>query len=309
MVDKYFGTKIGKLRIPIKMFAQSPEYKGFGMEDIEMVWDPESLELPEELKSHRESWVKKKSEEAKEQGIRFYNSSMVKLAGLEQESRKLRMKGKLTDYHTFKATNCSLEERLADGRTMREKYVSDPNGWDDVLADPVGVSVLVISEPDKKMVYVKRSKKVGMFREVYHDLAAGGMDPDKDKIEGKPHPFLTAKRETKEETGIEFEPEEYRLLGVGRDKLYMHAEVLGELRTDMTVKEILEAPKEDAFELDSIFEVEFTPEKTVPLLKGYKKRADDYSIEGWVPAGAVNVIYSLMKEYGEEGVLKEIEKL
>jgi hypothetical protein len=315
-MEEYFGTVFGKLRIPLYVFIESPEHRGFQLKDVEVEWNPTPFIPPEEILRHKEQLVKEKEAAAKARGAPFYDGPMVRLKDYgfsdeNEEKCKVILKEQLTSYFTYQATNASLDKKICDGgtKTIREKYIKNPYSFDDVLANPIGVSVLVISE-EGKMVYVQRSNKVNIFPNLYHDLAAGYMNPQKDLIDGKPHPFKTAQRETEEEAGIKFDVNEFKLLCVGRDSSTdLHPEIFGELRTPMTVEEILSTPKRAKFEQLKILNIPFTPEDVIPLLRPYIKRENNYEAVGWVPAGAVNVLYSLIGEYGYERVKKVVDEL
>lgn len=304
----YYGTVFGKLRIPCHVFVESPGHKGLKLEQIKIDWNPTLFELPAELLDKKDAIVKKKAEESKAKGVPFYDGDLVRVFDYgfsdEDENRPIvTLYEQPSKWTTFLASNLSLDYMSP---TEKELFAK-PFSLNDSLANPAGVSTLVINK-ENEMVYVQRSDKVATYKNFFHDLTAGYMDPKKDMLDGKPHPFMTAKREMQEEAGMDFDLNDYKLLSIGRDSNDFHVEIFGELRTDLTYDEILSTPKKSKFETLSIKRVEFTPEKVIPLLKGYANRTDCKPVD-WVPAGAVNILQSLMGEYGYARVKRAVDEL
>jgi 8-oxo-dGTP pyrophosphatase MutT (NUDIX family) len=65
---------------------------------------------------------------------------------------------------------------------------------------PISVGTMIITSDDKWIIG-RRSKTHDY--EGYYTLVAGYMDPDKDLVNSRPDPFLAAKRELIEETGVQ----------------------------------------------------------------------------------------------------------
>jgi len=234
------------------------------------------------------------------------------------------LKSGRTSWFTYFATNKSLDEKILEqeGRkvSVRQKYVKNPLDLNDVLANPIGCSATVISEPDNNFMMVERSMKLSQYPGLYGDYAAGFMNPDKDLIDGKPNPFKTLQREIQEEAGIACSINDIKLFGIGRAMDDLHGEIWGELRTPLTVQEILSAPVKDKYENLRRFDVPFEPKE---VLRYITKTIDQIPIgvppescvwiigrsPKWVPAHAVNTIHSLEREYGHDKVIKALESL
>ena len=67
-MEDYFGTKIGKLRIPCYTFLESGGHGGFGINDVKINWDNKKFELIPEILSFKERLLGKKEQEAKKKG-------------------------------------------------------------------------------------------------------------------------------------------------------------------------------------------------------------------------------------------------
>ncbi len=301
---EYFGTTLGKLRIPSKMFIESPEHLGFGINGIKIEWDPKKFKIPKELEGLKNELVERGRKKAEENGALFYDGALVRLAGCSSKKEPI-LKLQPTSYFDFQATNASLDKRIED-KTIRELCTSELDYFEDDLANPLGVSVLLLSEPENRMVYSKRSGKAGSYRDLFQNFAAGFMD-QADLYYEMPHPAVTAKRETEEETGFSFDLEDYRIMGVGRDSIDLHGDIIGKVKTNLKVNEILGTEGTDSYELSNFRDVEFTPENVIPFFRGYAK--NDYVPVDWLPVAAVNALFCLMGEYGEERVKQVIDAL
>ncbi|MBI4173694.1 MAG: hypothetical protein HY519_03155, partial [Candidatus Aenigmarchaeota archaeon] len=232
-----------------------------------------------------------------------------------------------TTWFTYEATNKSLDTGYVDDgkggkATIRQKYVVDPLFLNDNLANATGASVVLISVPDAKLVYVQRSGQLSQYPLLYGVAAAGFMDQVKDvDARGNPNPFHTMARKTQAEMGITAKPEDFILRGVGRAMDDLHGEIWGELRTDLSVKQILATEKSDKYEQLAIKGVYFDPAYVAKIFKDcmsasdWKQRiglwldADEYvSIPAWVPAHFVATVESLIQEYGRDKVERAFRK-
>lgn len=305
-MDGYFGTKIGKLQIPCYTFLKSNEHKGFGVADVKITWDNEKFTLKPEILSFKERLAKKKENEAKKQGSLCFDGQLVRMNSVNGGGKNANLSIQRTTFYDYLATNLSLDEKI-NGKTIREHCSHDPKNLDDCLTNPIGVSTLLLSD-DNMMVYVKRSAKVMAYNGFFQNSSAGTMNPEDDFFNGAPSPFANAARELEEELGVSSGKNDYRILGFGRDSIDLHSEVFGVAKTTLKSKEILELSGKDGFENSGIYSIEFSPDKIVPFFKNYAN-AGRHEAADWVPASAVNSIYALMGEYGEEQVLKEIQKL
>jgi len=304
-MDSYYGKKIGKLKIPVYVFAQN--HDGFRFDDVQIRWERKEYELPLELQSIKAQTIEEKEKEAKKNNIEFYNGSLVRLNDLDVHNKtKLELITTPVDYHSHEMTNHSLDYVMKDGGTVREKY-SDPFTLNDSLANPLTVSNTVISESENKLIFSQRSSMVKGYHGYYQSLGVGLMDADADIVNESPNPCMTAKRETKEEAGIDMSLDDFFLFSVGRDANDLHVAISGMSRTSMKINEIHDAPKEEGFEAERILDVDFNPESVIPFFRGYHQDGRDGP--RWLPSSALGTIYALIKEYGGDRVKRSIDNL
>lgn len=325
-MKEYLGTVFGELRIPCHAYVEG----FFDFEDVECLYDPSTLMLPADIDTFKTQLVEKKKNEAEARGAPFFDGQMVrlndygvKIKDLKTEDQKLVLTLSRTSWFTYSSTNKSLDEKILEeqGRkfSVREKYVTDSLNLSDVLANPIGCSATVISEPDHSLMMTERSMKLAQYPGLYGDYAAGFMNPDKDLVDGKPNPFKTLEREAKKEAGIDFSVNDLKLLGVGRAMDDLHGEIWGELRSSLTVQEILSLPVRDKYENLRRFSVPFEPKDVLKYVAttidstpiGVPPASGAWVIgksPKWVPAHALNTIRSLEREYGHDKLIKELEK-
>jgi hypothetical protein len=341
MAENYSGFTFGKLKIPC-IVLQTGKY---GFEDliIDYRFDPESMRwdekakewlykpefgLPEDISANLRAMVEKGKKEAEEKGRLFFDGQLVKLTGYSmgvKKGEKLILKTAPTSWFAYQATNRSLDEKiLIDSEnkptTIREKYKIDPKNLDDILANPIGVSAVVISEPDHAMYFVKRSHVNVQYPNLYGVGVAGFMDRIGDAVAGVPNPFKTIQREAKEEAGIECSMNDFTLFTVGRALDDLHAELFGVIRTSMAIREILNAPKKAKNEALSFITVPFQPREVLEYITKTIEKIPDGIPSGreawivgaspkWVPAHVVATIQALEDEYGHKRIMREMKNL
>jgi hypothetical protein len=256
----------------------------------------------------------------------FYDGQLIKLTGYDvkiDDKQKLKLKETATSWFAYEATNRSLDQTLTDSKgnlkTLREKYNISLYNLNDILANPIGVSSVIISDTDNLIYFVKRSHRNSQYPGLYGTGAAGFINRLEDCINNKPNPFKTAQREIKEETKIECSENDWTLFSIGRALDDLHPEIFGELRIDMTEKELRKTIQINR-EVDEPIIIPFEPKPVLKYLtKTIKKVPEgipsrkDYWIVGespyWVPAHAIATFQSLEKEYGQEKLMRELENL
>lgn len=338
------GVTFGKLRIPLHSFMENYEDGGWGVQDLvvnytvdpkelrfdaeknEWLYNPEgSSWLPKDVLDCLKATVEKKKKDAELTGKMFFDGQQVRLynfSALGEEERPV-IHVSPVSFFTYAATNKALNDKILkdvndNPTSIKEKYNVDVHYPNDVLANPIGVSSAIISEPDQALVMVQRSSKLAVYPDLYGVAAAGFMDPLRDRIAGAPNPFKTIQREIKEEAGIPCDTKDFKLFVVGRACDDLHGELFGEYKTNLKVNEILSTQKKSKYESLRMFSVPFNPETVIggykdanyPGMVGYR----DFEFNGtnpgpWVPAHAVATVYSLIKTYGRDAVLKAANDL
>jgi len=347
MAENYSGYTFGDLRIPCIVF-QADRYKfedlvvDYRFDPKSMRWDEDKKEwmyqpefgLPKDISANLKNMVEKGKKKAEEKGRLFFDGQLVKLAGytmgvrkedvIDENERPI-LKTTPTSWFAYQATNLSLDEKILEGydgkpTTIREKYKIDPLILDDILANPIGVSAVVISEPDHAMYFVQRSNILSQYPNLYGVGSAGFMNRTRDVVAGVPNPFKTIQHEAEEEAGIKCSLNDFTLFSIGRALDDLHGELFGMIRTPMTIQEILSAPKKRKYEALNPITVPFEPKPVLKYLTATVEKIPDGISAGreawiidkspkWVPAHAIATIQALEDEYGHEKVMKEMKSL
>jgi hypothetical protein len=110
------------------------------------------------------------------------------------------------------------------------------------------------------------------------------------------------------------------LNGVGRALDDLHGELWGEIESPLTAEKIMSSPKKSKYEHLRIFPVDFNPREVLSYVaktikeipKGITSGKDAWIIDKspvWVPAHVKATISSLLKYYGFEDVMEELERI
>lgn len=333
MTTEYFGFIFGKLRIPLHIFLYNSEGWSFKDVLVEYRVDPLDVEWNEEKgmwmynPKHRfgkrlyEKFKVKIDEikrKAEATGKTFFDGQQVRLIGYRVQVDDVKTEKERPvlitapgSYFPYNFINFNLDEPLLEGgRTIREVYKPDVRILDGILENNIGVSTTLISEPDWALVYVERSEKLKQYPGLLGTPAAGFIKRPDDMIAGAPNPFKTIQREAGRERGIDIELEDFKLFTVARAMDDFHGELFGEVRVDMTVNEIKSTPTAERWEQKGpIKDVPFEIKDVLKLLKGYTEPLAESNPGPWVPAHAVDVVQSLIKEYGYKKVKRSVDKL
>jgi hypothetical protein len=348
-----FAETFGKLRIPVHVFEY--DIDGYTFDNVivhyrfspdEVLYDetlePVGVRFTNGLSRRRDLLVEEKRRETMAKEQRFFNGPQVGLRDFSTEekshySKKLVLDTRPSFFFDYAAIQLILDKPvLKDGKTIRDEYKINPYSWNNVdelgyivLPNNIGSEWVVISEPDHKLIASQRSEKLVQYPGLYGVSPAGFMmrkilTKEKklvpaDVIDGIPNPFKTAMREGQEEMGLEFKLDQIKIYALARPWDDLHAELIGEIRTPLTVNEILSGiPKGSKYENVRLIDVPFDqpgpvikgyPEKNYPGLVGYKDFDFTHPTGPWVPAQALAVIYSAIREHGEEKVKKVISEL
>jgi len=233
-------------------------------------------ELPEEIKEVAEEILRKKKRDAEKRGQVFDNHPGYKLLKIkiereikgEMRKKKIYLTFGPTDFYTSVCTNQSIDEPVLKSKegftTMRQKYIkevdlSEPDYLtQSFLSNMFGVALAPITE-DNKIILQKRSRQVFMGPMRYTLATAEnmirGLDEDED---GKPNPFLTAKRCIREELGEEIKLEDIMFLGFGVRLDNLLPQALGMVKLRMKSSELNFTKAKDRWEGKNFLE-EFTP--------------------------------------------------
>jgi len=218
-MNDYCGLKINDLLIPFYTFIEGK----FEFNDVivKYTFDPLEMFYDEEV----EKWLYKPvvlplGIKNLMKGMKGKDTQLCKLRNCKVKDGRLILEIKPTSWLTYQTTNLSLDREvcLSNGSriSIRKKYGINVENLDDFLANPIGVSAMLISEPDNATFLVKRSKMLDQYPGLYGVFAAGFMERERDSLAGVPNPFKTIQREIKEEVGIDVELNDFKIFCIGR---------------------------------------------------------------------------------------------
>lgn len=311
---------IGTLTIPFYEAVRGD----FKIQDVEIKYEKAALTqmtyddkqeagllMPfEELQVFRYKMVQAKLKEATEKKRVMSNGQQVGLKNWrlhDEDSQRpiLELYFRPSYFFDHAGINMSLDvPELDDGKggktTVRNVLGQNPENFDDGMPNSIGVNTSVITS-DGYLVLMNRGDKNMQYPNMLGVGAAGFMSREKDCIGFVPNPFLTAKRETFNEGGIEACLENFTLVQVGRPVSGktgdMHGEICTILETKMTADEILKANKKEKYE-GRHFKVPFQPNDIAPYLK-----------KQWVPAHAALTALTVEKKFGKEALENAVNKV
>jgi hypothetical protein len=288
----------------------------FFFDDVICEYEDRSIELPGEIKEATEEILREKRREAEEKGQVLDNHPGYKLLDfkMNREIEKKQRKHKLhltfgpTDFYTSVRTNLSIDEPILKSgesgfTTIRRKYIkevdlNEPNYLrNSFLSNMFGVALAAITEDDK-IILQRRSRRVYMGPERITLATAENMIRGLDEDEnGKPNPFITAKRCIKEELGEEIEMKDvlFLMFGVRLDNLLPQA--LGMVRLKSRSSDISPIKAKDGWEGRNFFE-----DFTISNLKRYFE--EPYLISD---TAKLTILLALIHEFGFEDAEREFK--
>jgi hypothetical protein len=308
--------KLGKLELDfIRWYGTGRKGEEFSFDNVTCEYEERSIDLPDEIKDAAEEILRKKRKEAKEKGQIFDNHPGYKLLEIKmkREIKEGERKQKIhlifgpTDFYTSVCTNQSIDEPILKSEsgftTIRRKYIrevdlSEPSYLrNSFLSNMFGVALAAITEDDK-IILQRRSGQVYMGPERITLATAENMIRGLDEDEnGKPNPFITAKRCIKEELGEEIEMKDvlFLVFGVRLDNLLPQA--LGMVRLKSRSSDISPIKAKDGWEGRNFFE-----DFTISNLKKYFE--EPYLISD---TAKLTILLALIHEFGFENVERKFK--
>jgi len=293
---------LGNRTFPFQVIDGDGE-SSYTSSSITCVIDPRPLELLPEVEvirehvARREEDKKNNSEDYVWNGAQYALKRYVIGRTVPHEEMELRLVFQNTDYYTFQATVRSLDLQLADGTTLRKKYLTPPPE-DPVPSLAIGFGIaMVLFTSDKKLLLSRRTKKAGVRPGELdvsvvegilpgRDLASNGTDPD---IYG------CAVHGAKEEVGVTLQRQDVRFLGFGVDHEYYQWNMIGMASLPMTAKEVIDEGTRGSpgrWEVGGFSFVDADPDVVWRSVQGEKLWA-----MGWVA-----LYWSLVHEFGKAAV-------
>jgi hypothetical protein len=248
----------------------------YDKEMVDIRYDDSFLELPKELKIHRND-IEKRELQKKEQGLKhMYNTYQVALTNAFQTNSNIIEKPypvfhfKKSDYYSFQATVGSLDSYLfPNGETIREKYINKAidnlHIPSPVLSQGVGI-VLTVVTSDEKIVLTRRKQDTGIRPNELDVSVVEAIDPYQDAtdnsngVENRHKSidlYKAASRGLKQELGLGVKPDQIHLLGFGVDLDYYQWNIIGIVETDLTSDQILEKKSSGIHGINELSRLEF----------------------------------------------------
>jgi hypothetical protein len=266
-----------------------------------------------ELDGFRYNMIKRKMKEARDAKRMFNNGSQIGLHDwmlADEDSEHPRVELWMMPSYFFDLAglnHCVDVPELDDGKggktTIRQAYIKNPISFRDVLPNNIGVNTSVISS-DGQFILMNRGN-VNMQYPNTVGVPAGFMSAEKDRIDGIPNPFMTAKRETTEEAGgaaVRADIRDFKLVQIGRPVTGktgdLHAEISMTLESKTTADEILKSPRTGKYE-GKLFAVPAEPRKVAPYMARPEK---------WVPAHWAVTALHLLRKFPEEEVVQALNE-
>lgn len=245
---QYPPVMVGDVKIPVYIFVGGDGKTRFRHGDIlcdgpGQPTDDTRTYIPEaELKEFAAHYIPKREEECRRQGIVFINNRQVRLTSASWGSST--QKGGLdnlplyltlgwTWYNYTAITNLKTEERLADGRTIGQKYAAPIDNLRDCkLSNPIATNMSVVTS-DNFIFLGQRGHSVQALNGGYQPAVSGDGQPEDVNSDGIYDPFNTAIRESMEECiGEVYRPttDEVTFFGLGRWMKTRFPFLFGEIR-------------------------------------------------------------------------------
>jgi serine/threonine-protein kinase len=171
-----------------------------GRQDIIVQSTSQLLQLPPDVFSVTDEYIRRKKKEAEITPYRFEDNQQVRIDdfGWTSERRAdavlspLSIKTSLTNYFATHRTHFCIDTRLPDGMSIRRKYGGPHDDFDgSQLANPLCVNLSVVTQKDDYLVLAERGRRAagnpgGRQGEaaVYAPAVSGTADLEKDETVG-----------------------------------------------------------------------------------------------------------------------------
>ncbi len=286
-----------------------------GPGEMEFRVEESSFVIPPELAREREAIVAAYSARTLSQltdgtVARLESFSLLRTPGDEHPNWLLTFSP--LSYFDFVCTNLALtgsvrlaalpREALAALSEHRRRVDGIPLSFHDSLAETRlgnGLTVHVnIIDADNNLLVGRRPANLSVFPSKLVASATGAVAwTDRMAAELPPDPFLAAVREAYEETGIRLARRDIRFFALGMQADQRHPLLLGEARVDGRLGELLRLGK-DAWENERFYYLDLDNLAVCAAVLVYGD---------WLPASAVGVCLTLLRQYGYKRVAEALD--
>lgn len=280
-------------------------------ENFKLFHNSHMVEFPEDLRKIR-SRIENEQELAKQEGRDYFWNG--KLYGLENYTRSrtdyeedivLNLWFYSSDYYTHRAASSSLNVLLDEGRTVRQKYLSDIE-IDKVvpqIATAFGAGIFIITS-DNKLVIAKRGyKNVGPWKGHFNVTVNEGFSRVSDIGESnQPDLHKCIIRGASEELNIKIDRSSIIFLSFGYEKLNYEWGCQGYARVKYhsdQIKQYRTSGVKDKWENEDLIFIRFDPDTVIQFFLDNGP---------WTPFATVCIFHTLINAFGREEVLNTLEK-
>jgi hypothetical protein len=235
---------------------------------------------------------------SKAKGFKFFNDYLARLDSFKvTPDNLLVLKFSKTDYFTFSALHNVLDVPIVIRKqpsSLRSILNENPFEFEhSMLPNPLAVVISLILEPERKIVFIKRSQQNFEGSGLLSTPIAGSISLNSGDVNTShfsPDPIRTTIKETQEEVGLKIKESQITFFGLGRNLNTLKPEMIGEIRLKITEKEfkeiILNKTHKDEWETERRFFLELLPENVMPYLR---------DPSNWNPAGWACSLLSLIR--------------
>jgi len=271
-------------------------------ETIECYYNPNEENLPPDL-LERKKQIQQQEKEKEQRGLQYrwngrrYSLERFTIGRTEmEENLRLQLHFRASDYHTFLATNMSLDKKASDedSITLHQKYLQEVDWRKPVkfFSNAFGINLAVITS-DRYLIIAQRSEFVGSRPGQFGASVNEGLSRDLDRSDRSDAPdiYRCAIRGTMEELGIGLRRSDICFLSFGVDTQYCQWGLLGMARTDQRMEQISRmrgAGVKDKWESSKLHPVPFEVDAVVRFV---------LSNSPWATAALACIYHTLVHEF------------
>jgi hypothetical protein len=248
--------------------------------------------VPNSLNKEIELRIKELKEKSITNNIVFYDDSVARLNNWQYDGKFLHLEFSKTTYFEFAALNGGINKHVTElnkNISLKEYLAEDPHDLRaSRLPNPLGVNISVILDSESKLAFSKRAYANFESPNVLSSVIGGTMSIGKGDLDssGNPDPFKTVIREAHEEMGVELNEQDIAFFGIGRNLLNLKPELYGEVRLNITEKDLRELwlNSSDSSEINELLFVDLNVKSVIEIIENHK----------WSPSGRTATLASMI---------------
>jgi hypothetical protein len=248
--------------------------------------------VPHDLEKETQLRIEDLKKQSRIKNFVFFDDHIARLDNWNYCDKILKLSFSRTTYFQFAALNIKINElisTLTNKRSLKE-YLNEKT--DDIrnskLPNPLSANVSIILEKELQIVLSKHSSKNLESPNVLTNPIGGTVSIEQGDvdIQSTPNPFKTIIRESKEEMGLDLSDNDIIFLGLGRNLINLKPEIYGQVKIQLTKKELMESWKtsRDSFESDELVFVDIHNDSIIEFMQN----------NSWSPIGWITTIASCL---------------